>query len=142
MSENGKNIFYGAKGSPLRDSMENIYTLSQKFKELRPFQNTSGTAHSAAWFELGLFAHDMGILQPIGQLLGANQAAKFLTRQTSARTVSRWMTAVYNSMTKGGGAAAIKLTTMNLAREIADQNGGDERDIEAKLQQVTPGMRS
>jgi hypothetical protein len=133
LSENSKSIIYGARGTPARDAMENIYTLSKKFQQLKPFQNTSGTAHSSAWFELGLFAHEIGLLEPISQVLGANAAAKFLTRQAGAQATSRWMQAIYNGVQSGKGQAAVRLTTQQLAKAISDQTGDDESATEAKL---------
>lgn len=139
LNENAKGILYGPKGTVKRDAMDNIYALSKKLEQARPFTNTSGTSQTGAWFELLLAAVEAGPLYAVSQIAGANGLAKLLTRDAGARATSRWATSIYNMSQGKGSDAAMKLTTMNLAKEIADQNGGNERDIEAMLQH--PGTR-
>jgi hypothetical protein len=140
LSGAGRDTLFGAKGTPLRQSLEDIATISNRFRDLRQFQNPSGTAHSAAWFELALLGWEMGPLEPIAQILGAGIAARAVSRQATAKAVSRWGNAVYNALTSNGGRAAVKLTTLNLAKEIADDTGGDEDEIKSRLMQATGGL--
>ena len=142
ISEAGKDALFGARGQGLRQSLDDIATISDRFRGLRQFQNSSGTAHSAAWFELGLFALDAHWLEPITQLAGTNAIARLLSRPASARTVSRFGNAITNFAAGNGGRPAVRLATLNLAREIADQTGEDEKDVSAKFAQALPASRA
>ena len=114
LSENGKGTLFGT--SELRQSLDNLATVAERFRDLRKFQNTSGTAHAIALPEIMLNA----FLAPLETFV----AAALLSRPASARAISRWGDGVYNFMTGKAPRAAAKVLTMNLAREIADQNGG------------------
>lgn len=138
LSNNGKSVLFGASG-PLRKSLDNIAAVSQKFRELRKFQNPSGTGHSAALAEmaLGMFLTPLHVLGSMGGTYGVS---KFLAQPAGAAAISRRGDALYNLATGKGSEAMLKLTTLNLAKAIADQTGGDAREINDQLQQTFPAQ--
>lgn len=141
-SENGKSAIFGRPGSPQRDAMDAINTISNRFKTIRQFQNPSGTAQSAAWFELGLFGLDGHWLEPFGQIFGTEALGRWLSRPATARSISRFGTTVSNFAEGKAGRAAVRLATLNLARDIADDTGDSEKSTEMKLVQALPVARA
>jgi hypothetical protein len=132
-TENGKNALFGARGSTYRDALENIKTISDRFKQLGPFKNPSGTAQHMQWFEVALIALEGHPLMAAGQVAATNLGARLLARPATARTVSRFGTALYDATTGVRGQAALRLATMNLAKAAADETGGNEREMDARL---------
>jgi hypothetical protein len=135
-TENGKSALFGPKGSTLRDSLENIKTISDRFKQLNAFKNPSGTAQHMQWFEIALIGLEGHPLMAAGQIAATNLGARLLSRPATARTVSRFGTALYDATTGVKGQAALRLATMNLARAAAEENGGDEREMDARLRRA------
>lgn len=138
LSDAGKDALFGAKGGGLRQSLEDISTVSERFRNLRQFQNPSGSAHGFAWFELALLGWEMGPLKPLGQVAGTYALSKLLSRPATAKAVSRWGNAVYNATTGQAGQNMVKLATLNLAKEIADETGQDETQVRDRLAATVP----
>jgi hypothetical protein len=139
LSENGKSALFGPQGSRLRDSLENVNTISEKFRSLRQFQNPSGTGHTFQWFELALLGWEAGPIEPLTQYFGANAIARFLSRPATARAVSQYGQAAYNFMESGGkGSQLVKVATLNLAHEIAKETGEDEDQASQRVFAALP----
>ena len=137
LSPNGKNALFGdTGGNPLRAALDDVARVAQQFRDLRQYQNPSGTAHAAGGLALASAFFTTGPLGPIAQVVGAGTLSYLLSRPQSARAISRWGNAVYRMMTSSGGQAMARLMTLNLARAIAEQTGANKRDIRQRLQQT------
>lgn len=141
LSDAGKDALFGAKGAQgsLRNSLENVATVSQKFANIRQFSNPSGTAHAMGAGTLFSNFFIAGPIGPIAQVGGAALASRMLSRPASAAAVSRWGNAVYNFTTTGKGAQVVRSTTFVLAHGIAQETGQDENEVRAKLYRAATG---
>ena len=137
LSPNGKNALFGdAGGNPLRKALDDVARVAQQFRDLRQYQNTSGTAHAAGGMALASEFFTTGPLMPILHTAGAGVLSYLLSRPAGARAVGQWGNAVYRWMTGSSGHALVRLATLNLAKAIADQTGANERDVETRLQKA------
>jgi hypothetical protein len=92
VSEAGKNLMFGEKGSAstLRQSLEAISTVSQRFKQLEKYANPSGTGR-----QVGFGAAGAGLVSEpvttVATLVGGNIAARILASPASASSMSKWV---------------------------------------------------
>ncbi len=134
-SENGKNAVFGSRGSPLRESWENIMKIAEKFNDISKFQNPSGTAHAATGLFLGGELVTAGPVGPLIQIALSAAGAKFLSRPATAKAIGWYGRAIHDAATNKGTRAAARAATMNLARMIADATGQDELEVRQRLAQ-------
>lgn len=70
--------------------------------------------------------------------LGGTAVSKYLSRPQNVKSLTRWLRA-YNTLAKAKGKselAVFALAARNLAKQLADEFGGDEREIASDLQAV------
>lgn len=103
MSPAGKKVMFGGQGN-LQASLDDIATVSDRFKQLRPFQNPSGTAqHLIGAAQVGSVAHNVwhllaggGAAEPLttaATALGTHGMARLMASPASASSLARWSSA-------------------------------------------------
>lgn len=87
LSGNGKRVMFGNSGE-LSKALDDIATVSQRFKDLNKFANPSGTGGHAALLGIGAaLAHNPYTAIP--SLIGANMMARLMARPRSATALAR-----------------------------------------------------
>lgn len=123
MSPQGKAILFnsGGGGAGLRQSLDDIATVSQRLKDMGKFANPSGTAQNA-----GGLAEVAGLIKdPIGTLagiIGGRLMAHALSRPATAASTAKFMTA-YGRFANSPGPATLTGTAIaarNLANTFRD----------------------
>lgn len=90
MSESGKNLMFAGSGN-LRQSLEDIATVSGRFNQLQKYANPSGTGRQAFF---GAGAAGGAFVDPLttfGTVLGANVLSRVLASPASASSMSKWV---------------------------------------------------
>ena len=137
LSERAKDLLFGSTGATttdalgnvrtLRQSLDDIATLSQKMKQLNKFGNTSGTTQSAAGLgEAGAAfkAITSGtILAPLGflgSLFGGRAISSWLASPVTAEQVAKWTKTYANAASRATPSAAemVSQATKTLARSL------------------------
>jgi hypothetical protein len=124
LSDAGKNVLFRSTGkSDLASHLDDIATVSSRFKELQKFANPSGTARNSLWAGLGggLVAAPLTTLTTV---LGGRAVAMALARPASAASIAKLAKAqqavvVAPSATK---IAAYSLAARNLISTLGAKN--------------------
>jgi hypothetical protein len=137
LSEEGKSILFGAKGSDYRQSLDDIAYLSSKGKDVAKM---SGAAKGHGNVGIGTLAALEGLREVKEMLpgsgiihtiiagmgaLGGKHYANMLAKPASARAISKWLTAYKNVKGIGGGSnalAALHNTSQVLGSEMEAEN--------------------
>lgn len=123
MTPQAKAMLFGMTGN-LRQSLDDIATVSQRFKEMQKFANPSGTARSAmaGGFAAWLFSEPFSA---IGAAIGVNALSRILATPATASSLSKWMRA-YEGAARNPGRATnsmLAIATRNLSATITDKLG-------------------
>lgn len=137
LSENGKAILFGDRAD-LKQSLDDIATISTKFRELERLGNTSNTGGVNTI--LTFIAAPMAWAAP-KTLIGAAAArgvSSLLARPVVAKNASRWAKSYYAATRNPTAAATAGLgnATRALAAVLAEETGEDPKAVEAKLKQA------
>lgn len=127
MSDNGKNALFGrSRGAGLRQALDDIQTVSERFAQLQRMGNPSGTGRVVSVGGLGtaaagMFVSPMAALTP---LIGTSAVALALSRPATAKAVSRWANAYLTAATSNTQGAMAVLT--QASRQLAEALDGEE----------------
>jgi hypothetical protein len=123
MTPQAKAMIFGMTGN-LRQSLDDIATVSQRFKELNKFANPSGTARSAtaSGFAAWLVAEPVSA---VSTALGVNVMSRVLATPATASSFSRWARAYELAVKKPTAATASALTvaSRNLSSTVGEKLG-------------------
>ena len=100
LSGEGKALLFPDKG--LRTSLDDIATVSSRFKELRKYANPSGTARNTAFHVGALAAVWAEPITTITSMAGANVLARILSSPATAKSMAQWSRAYELAVTKPG----------------------------------------
>ena len=139
LSESGKGALFS---SAHRQALDNVSTVSSRLRDMRQFQNPSGTAQVVGGTSLlGAIGTAIATANPVPAAWAATQVgvtavlSKMLSRPATAQTIGRFGNSVYSYATSGTGQAMARFMTANMAKVIADETGGDERRVQQSLEQ-------
>lgn len=138
-----RDVLFGRKGTPVRDNLEDLWTLSQGAKRAEELSNVSRTAPTAAIFKaMGVaaalvvepFTGLAAATKVLSSFLGGRILAQMLARPATSVALRRWTNARNRALIAGTrpSVAAFEAETANLARHIGNL-GYDEDEIKAKL---------
>jgi len=124
LSQEGKSALFGGK-KELSGALDDIATVSRRFKQLNQFANPSGTAQSGAGIGYlgGAFVDPTSV---IGSIVGARLMSSILSKPTSARALAAYAKAYEQQATQPGKAPSQALT--NTARAVAAFLGNEAGD--------------
>lgn len=142
LSLNGRRALFGMgfQGS-LRESLDNIATLSDRFRDIRRYQNPSGTAQVAGVTTLlgqlaaSFAGHPLAGVGAVAQVGGTGVLSWLLSRPAGAQAISRFGNAYMQNLMGNYSPAAFKLATLTLAKHVSDVTGEDERKVADRLAQ-------
>jgi hypothetical protein len=111
ISDAGKNLLFKSTDNPLKTHLDDIATVSSRFKQLQKFANPSGSGRQIAG--AALFFEPLTTLKAI---LGGRVVASILAKPAQAASVAKWSRAKYSLAASPGPAtlAAYALATRNL----------------------------
>jgi len=111
ISDAGKNLLFKSTNNPLKNHLDDIATVSSRFKQLQKFANPSGTGRQIAG--VGVFIEPLTTLKAI---LGGRAAANMLAKPAQAASVAKWSRAKYAvaASPSPGTLAAYGLATRNM----------------------------
>lgn len=140
LSEEGKRLLFRSTGKQSHaDAIDDIATISRRWKSLNQFANPSGTAQNVIGGGLGA-GLVMDPVSAITSFAGSYGLSKILAAPASAKAAAQWAQA-YASYVKKPTAVttaalnkASRLLAVNSVREI----GGDVEMVTRKLQSPVP----
>lgn len=88
LSQNGKNLLFGGN-QELKSSLDDIATVSRRFKELNQFANPSGTGQTiiGGSYLPGLYLEPVSVISSIA---GTRVLSSALSKPTSAKKLAEW----------------------------------------------------
>lgn len=88
LSTNGKNLLFGGQ-QELKSSLDDIATVSRRFKELNQFANPSGTGQTiiGGSYLPGLYLEPVSVISSIA---GTRVLSNALSKPTSAKKLAEW----------------------------------------------------
>jgi len=125
MSKTGKHMLFKTTGKDdLASSLDDLATVSRRFKQLNQFANPSGTAQSAIT-GAGAYAAVAAPMTTIGTVAGSHVLSRILAKPVAARKLANWATAyeqaVVNPSVKT--SALLKARAEVLGIELAAEAG-------------------
>lgn len=123
LSKEGKSALFGGKGE-LASSLDDIATVSRRFKQLNQFANPSGTAQNVIGPGLAVSAVSAP-MTTIASVAGARVMSSLLARPTSARALAAYARAYERQATKPSpqSAKALENSARAVAAFIANESG-------------------
>lgn len=125
LSPEGKSVLFGGK-KELASSLDDIATVSRRFKSLNQYANPSGTAQSAvgAGYLSGVFLDPATV---VGSVVGARVMSGILSKPVGAKALAAYAKAYERQATAPSKAAsqALKNTSRAIAA-IAAHEAGDK----------------
>ena len=141
LSDAGKNILFNSTDKALKAHLDDINTVSSRFKQLQRFSNPSGTARNLAGSaELyGLWNHP---LTTIASLLGSGTLSVALSRPAQAASIAKWMRSNYELAQNPTARTIAKygINTRNMLSTIGEKNVTPQ-DFIAAARTGTPGQQ-
>jgi hypothetical protein len=145
LSPEGKRLLFRSTGQASHaDTIDDIATISKRFKQLNQYANPSGTGQTTIGGALGAGL----IADPVSaatSFLGAGGLSLVLSRPASARAMAAWARAYQRAATAqtaaniNGYQQASKLFATAVANNIGKQlGGGNIKDIFSRLQGPVP----
>ncbi|QIG68274.1 putative injection protein [Rhizobium phage RHph_Y1_10] len=125
LSPNGKNLLFKTSGKDdLASSLDDIATVSRRFKQLNEFSNPSGTGQAASGvgYFAGLFLEPTTV---VSSLVGSRALSSVLSKPTTAKAMAKWTQAYEQAAKAPSKEASINLGARArvLALAIANDNG-------------------
>ena len=130
MSDRAKGLMFGPAGTGTRQSVDDIMTVANRFKQVDRFRNFSNTGRAAATV-LGIGSAG-GFVDPVEALDAALKIAAVgvplvavLSGKASAASMGRWSRAYQSVLSNPTGktAATFRIATRNLASTIGERTG-------------------
>jgi hypothetical protein len=89
ISENGKALLFGPKGSEVRSAVEDLAQITARMKEVQKYANHSNTGRSLAtgFFGAGAFADPISAMTAA---VGASVAGRIVSKPATAKAAARW----------------------------------------------------
>jgi hypothetical protein len=134
LSVNGRKTLFGIKGTAgtktLRDELDALALTARSYKNLDVLKNTSGTGR-VVFGTMAMFGTVNPAALPLIALkgLGARVVAEALAKPVTVKAINRQAVALHNFLESGGGQQLLKLTTLTMAKQIADATGADEKEV-------------
>src|SRR5690606_17209490 len=135
LSTNGRKALFGVKGTQgattLRDELDALSVTARSYKNLDVLRNTSGTGRVV----FGTMALMGGSINPAAipfiamKGIAARVVAEALAKPVTVKAINRQAVALHNFLETGGGQQLLKLTTLSMAKAIADATGADEKEV-------------
>lgn len=122
LSAQGRDILFRSGGkADLAQHLDDIATVSTRFKELQKFANPSGTSQNLAGMGLGagIFADPM---TTIGAVIGGRALATVLSRPATAAAAARWSRS-YEQLARNPSfprLASLEMASRNLVTNLKD----------------------
>lgn len=125
LSKNGKGLLFKSTGKDdLASSLDDIATVSQRFKQLNQFANPSGTGQAiiGGSYIPGLFVEPTTVVSGI---VGTRVLSNILAKPNTAKQLAKWSQAYEKAATSPSKEASIALGARAriLALAIANDNG-------------------
>jgi hypothetical protein len=136
MSESGKKLIFGQNPQHLK-ALDDLATVSTRFKKLNEYANPSGTAQSA--IAGGFFpAVYVAPISTISSVLSANVAARLLAKPASAKAVAEYAKAYEMAVRMPGRTSQTALANKAKALALVAANGNEvgASNLAAKLATV------
>jgi hypothetical protein len=131
-----KALLFGTSGT-LRQSLEDMAKVSERFKQLTQFSNPSGTGHQVSGVALAA-----GIIKAplvtIPAIVGGRIAAEIMARPTTAAAMAKWAKAYELAIRKPGAATATFLIDASRAFSNTIQKNFDKKVDPNDLLPVKP----
>ena len=139
LSNEGKRVLFRSAGrAELAQALDDIATVSGRFKELSRYANPSGTFQqgAAAGIVAGLFAEPV---TTVSSVLGGRVMAEVLARPATARSMARWAKAYERmvAMPARGTLASAKAASRRFASDI-----GRELGLTQYTQQINQALQN
>jgi hypothetical protein len=142
LSEQGKSLLFSKEH---RAALNDIATISSRFKQLNQFANPSGTGQTVAGVAGlgGVFVDPVSLL---GGIVSSRVLSGLLAKPATTRTVSRWSKA-YESAVRAPSKATsdfLKRETQSFSASIANVLGAPQlaRDLSRAIQGAVPAGAS
>lgn len=137
LSPAGKTLLFRSTGqSHLASALDDLATISQRFKQLNTFANPSGTGQQLTNIlgGAGLIADPV---TTIGTIVGGSVMSGLLARPQSARSIVKWSNAYYNAVARPTRATlqALQQANRTFADDIGKQLGAPQH-AEALFKQL------
>jgi hypothetical protein len=143
LSPAGKALLFRSTGrSDLASALDDIATVSQRFKQLNTFANPSGTAQNTM-FGVGGYGLATNPLAVFGTVVPGAITSWMLSRPQSARSIAKWSNAYYNAVAKPTRATlqAFDQATRTFADDVGRQLGVPQH-AEALFRQLQGAVRA
>lgn len=125
LSERGKDLLFRANGNRSHaQALDDLATISSRFREIQRFANPSGTGQSIATLATGAGAIT-DPLTTIGGIIGGNVLSRVLAAPATASSAARWSKA-YELAVKQPTAAslsALQIASRNFAATLGEKAG-------------------
>lgn len=109
LSESGRAALFGSTGRrDLVQALDDIVTVSTRFRQLNQMANSSGTGRSVATFGAGA-GFMTAPLTTLSTIVGGRALASYLAQPATARQVAQWSQAYYTAASKGSKLAMMQL---------------------------------
>jgi hypothetical protein len=125
LSKTGKHALFRTTGkNDLANSLDDLATVSRRFKQLNQFANPSGTAQSALT-GAGAYAAVAAPMTTIGTIAGSRVMSSILAKPVSARKLANWAKAYEQVVTNPSvkTQALLKARAEVLAIDLAAEAG-------------------
>ncbi|MCV0371714.1 hypothetical protein [Filomicrobium sp.] len=144
LSPNGKLALFG---SDVKSQLDDLATISTKFKELQRYGNPSGTGGVVALFSMLGTGGIMGMVTggPVipGLTAGVGYVmSHMLARPAMVKQAGRWVKAFDKALHDPSGRGQVQLTiaTKALANALAEEFDADPAELEREMQAATREM--
>jgi hypothetical protein len=132
LSDGGRNLVFASTGKgSLKAELDDLAVVGEQYKKLQRLGNPSGTGGLVSMVGAGA-----GIvtdpLRTLGVVVGGYMLARSMAKPVRVKQITQYARTALNAGS-GPGDAAFKLATINLARGLAEDGAGDQREIAAKL---------
>lgn len=125
MSESGRDALFGARNSPVRRSLEDIRTLSDRFKELNKYANPSGTARNLEGLQI-IFTMMAHPYVAAGQIAYSAALSRILSNPLTAQKAAKLQRDYVNIVSRPLSPDAKQMALQNLYQAY-------ERDVHESL---------
>jgi hypothetical protein len=105
ISENGKSLLFGPKGSEVRSAVEDLAQITARMKEVEKYANRSNTGRATVGTAAvgGLMVDPMTTLATV---FGAEIAARIVSQPATAKAAARWAKVYETAVTKPTASTA------------------------------------
>ena len=138
LSPQGRSVLFGSTGrGSLVEALDDIATVSTRFKELNRLANPSGTAQTLVGVgQIGALAGDP--LSLLGSVVGPNIIARVLAKPSTARATARWSRSYVSNFTSPN-KAALAFQGRVLATEVGKELGWTAEQVKRLTESLTGG---